>query len=58
MDHKWEHRTPPTSKGHGSGQTTSMVKCRPCKHAMRKDDLFVLNWGTVPQVCLEVSLLW
>ena len=22
MDHKREHRTPPTSKGHGSGKTT------------------------------------
>ena len=20
MDHKWEHRTPPTSKGHGRGR--------------------------------------
>ena len=23
MDHKWEHQTPPTSKGHGSGVDNS-----------------------------------
>ena len=26
MDHKREDRTPPTSKGHGSGQTTTMIQ--------------------------------
>ena len=26
MDHKREHRTPPTSKGHGSGLTTTFTK--------------------------------
>ena len=26
MDHKREHRTPPTSKGHGSGYTTTSKK--------------------------------
>ena len=27
MDHEREHRTPPTSKGHGSGYTTTCLDC-------------------------------
>ena len=51
MDHKREHRTPPTSKGHGSGLTTTCVLASTlCKYDLRKRDLFVLSWARVRRV--------
>ena len=50
MDHKREHRTPPTSKGHGSGYTTTneeFVGVEPITTVIRR------WYGHVMRKCVE-----
>ena len=62
MDHKREHRTPPTSKGHFIGETrcefglaaenmSHMLLCSLLSHPCILDDILILNMNEIGYEC-------
>ena len=51
MDHKREHRTPPTSKGHGSGWTTTQGEPIPENYDRFIGLLRVVSRRHIPRGC-------